>query len=205
MNPDATLEAIGRARVVAVVRADSARQAIALSAAVHRGGIRAIEIALTTPDAADAIREVRGLLPDAVVGAGTVRISPDFVTAAEAGAVFVASPGTSVDVLDDARRAGVLAIPGVLTPTEVERVVRSAPLLKLFPAGIGGPGLLRALRGPFPNVRFMPTGGVVAENVAEWLAAGAFAVGAGTDLCPPDASDLSAVEARAAAYVEAAR
>ena len=204
MTPDDALEAIRRARVVAVIRAESARAAVDAAEALHRGGIRAVEIALTTPGAVEAIREVRSLLPDAAIGAGTVRSAAALEAAVESGAAFVASPGTRMDVLDGARRAGVLAIPGVFTPTEVERVVDVAPLLKLFPAGSGGPALLRALRGPFPDVRFMPTGGIAEANLGEWLSAGAFAVGAGSDLCPPDA-DPETVEARARAYVEAAR
>ena len=138
MTPDAALEAIGSARVVAVVRAQSARKAVEVAQAVYRGGIRVVEIAMTTPGAAAAIREVCGLLPDAVVGAGTVRSTPDVIAAVGSGAAFVASPGTSTDVIDGARRAGVLAIPGVLTPTEVERAAGLAPLLGSSPLGPAG-------------------------------------------------------------------
>ena len=100
----------------------------------------------------------------------------------------------------------MLAIPGVLTPTEVLHVHAHAPLLKLFPAGLGGPALLRSLTGPFPGGRFMPTGGVVLGNVREWFEAGAFAVGAGTDLCPPDAlrrGDQAMITDRARKYLAA--
>jgi 2-dehydro-3-deoxyphosphogluconate aldolase/(4S)-4-hydroxy-2-oxoglutarate aldolase len=204
MTPESALDAIGSARVVAVVRAQSPREAIEVARAVGRAGIGGIEIALTTPDAGAVIREVRGLLPEALVGAGTVRTTSDLRLAVKAGAVFVASPGTRMDVVEGARRAGVLAIPGVLTPTEVERVAEMVPILKLFPAGSGGPSMLRALRGPFPDVRFMPTGGVTAENVREWFAAGAFAVGVGSDLSSAGAG-IADVEARAARYIEAAR
>src|SRR4051794_41327700 len=123
MTPEAALEAIGRARVVAVIRADSARDAVEVARATYRGGIRAIEIATTTPDAAAAIAEVRELLPDAVVGAGTVRSTLALISAVDAGASFVASPGTIAEVIDGAGAAGILAIPGVLTPTEIERAV----------------------------------------------------------------------------------
>ncbi len=203
MTPEAALAAIEQARVVAVVRADSARRAVEVAQAVYRGGVRAIEIALTTPDGGTAIREARTRLPEAVVGAGTVRSTRELMVAVESGAAFVASPGTTMEVVEEARRAGVLAIPGVLTPTEIERMAGRSPLLKLFPAGSGGPAMLRALRGPFPDVRFMPTGGVSAENVADWFAAGAAAVGAGSDLCPPGAESAH-IEARAARYMEVA-
>ena len=206
MTPDAVLEAIAASRIVAVVRAESAEQASAAAAALEEGGITAVEIALTTPDAATAIQEIRTTQPKLLVGAGTVLSSDDVTASVQAGAMFVVSPGHSLEVLDAARQAGLLAIPGVLTPTEVQRAQGLAPLLKLFPAGLGGPDLLRALRGPFPDVRFMPTGGVQIDNLGEWFAAGAFAVGAGTDLCPPDAlrrGDFGAVTERARAYVAA--
>ena len=206
MTPDAVLDAIAESRIVAVVRADSAQQASAAAAALAEGGITAVEIALTTPDAAAAIREIRTTHPTLLVGAGTVLGSSDVTASQEAGAMFVVSPGHSLEVVDAARHAGLLAIPGVLTPTEVQRAKSLAPLLKLFPAGLGGPALLRALRGPFPDVRFMPTGGVQLDNLVEWFAAGAFAVGAGTDLCPTDAlrrGDYGAITKRAREYVAA--
>jgi 2-dehydro-3-deoxyphosphogluconate aldolase/(4S)-4-hydroxy-2-oxoglutarate aldolase len=206
MTPDAVLDAIAASRIVAVVRADSAQQASDAAAALAEGGITAVEIALTTSDAATAIREIRTTQPKLLVGAGTVLSSYDVTASVKAGAMFVVSPGHSLEVLDAAKHAPLLAIPGVLTPTEVQRAQGLAPLLKLFPAGLGGPELLRALRGPFPDVRFMPTGGVQLGNLAEWFAAGAFAVGAGTDLCPTDAlrrGDYGAVTERAREYVAA--
>lgn len=133
-----------------------------------------------------------------------MRSVADVEAAVRAGAAFVASPGTNEAVLRAARDAGVLAIPGVLTPTEIERGTQLAPLLKLFPAGVGGPPLLHALRGPYPRVRFMPTGGVTQTNVADWFAAGAFVVGAGSDLCPPEAierGDFARITSRAATFV----
>jgi 2-dehydro-3-deoxyphosphogluconate aldolase/(4S)-4-hydroxy-2-oxoglutarate aldolase len=204
MTPDAVLDAIVASRIVAVVRAESAQQASDAAAALAEGGITAVEIALTTPDAATAIREIRTAHPKLLVGAGTVLTSYEVTASVKAGAMFVVSPGHSMEVLDAARHARLLAIPGVLTPTEIQRAQSLAPLLKLFPAGLGGPELLRALRGPFPDVRFMPTGGVQLDNLVEWFAAGAFAVGAGTDLCPPDAlrrGDYGAVTERAREYV----
>ena len=206
MTPDEVLDAIAASRIVAVVRAESAQQASDAAAALAEGGISAVEIALTTPEAATAIREIRTTHPKLLVGAGTVLSSYDVTASVEAGAMFVVSPGYSLEVLDAARHARLLAIPGVLTPTEVQRAQGLAPLLKLFPAGLGGPALLRALRGPFPEVRFMPTGGVQLDNLVEWFGAGAFAVGAGTDLCPPEAlrsGDYGAVTARAREYVAA--
>jgi 2-dehydro-3-deoxyphosphogluconate aldolase/(4S)-4-hydroxy-2-oxoglutarate aldolase len=207
VTPDAVLDGLAEHRVVAIVRASSAAGAVETARALRRGGIRAIEIAFTTPDAAAAIRSARGI-DGVVAGAGTVRSTAELEAAVDAGAAFVASPATNLDVLLAARNAGILAIPGVLTPTEIERVLPLSPLVKLFPAGVGGPALLRALRGPYPSVRFMPTGGVARENVQEWFAAGAFVVGAGSDICPTEAidqGDFDAIAARAAEYVEAAK
>jgi 2-dehydro-3-deoxyphosphogluconate aldolase/(4S)-4-hydroxy-2-oxoglutarate aldolase len=206
MTPDAVLNAIAASRIVAVIRAASAKQAVDAVTALAAGGITAVEVALTTPNAATAIREIRTAHPQLLIGAGTVLSSIDVTVSVEAGAAFVVSPGLAPEVLDAARRAPVLAIPGVLTPTEVQRAVGLAPLLKLFPAGLGGPALLEALRGPFTDVQFMPTGGVTVGNVADWFAAGAFAVGAGTDLCPPAAlerGDYDAITRRAREYLSA--
>jgi 2-dehydro-3-deoxyphosphogluconate aldolase / (4S)-4-hydroxy-2-oxoglutarate aldolase len=204
MTPTAVLEAIRRSRVVAVVRAGSAQEAVGAAGALFAGGISAVEIALTTPDAAAAIRDIRTAHPQLLVGAGTVLSSIDVTTSVQAGASFVVTPGFVPDVLDAARRASLLAIPGVFTPTEVERASALAPLLKLFPAGVGGPALLKALRGPYPDLQFMPTGGVHVGNLNEWFAAGAFAIGAGTDLCPPEAlerGDFDEITIRAQQYI----
>jgi 2-dehydro-3-deoxyphosphogluconate aldolase/(4S)-4-hydroxy-2-oxoglutarate aldolase len=208
MTPDTALAAIAASRVVAVVRAGSAQQAIDAVGALHRGGITAVEIALTTPDATAAIREICAAHPALLVGVGTVLNSSDVTGSVEAGAAFVVSPGLALDVLDAAQHASILAIPGVLTPTEVQRASPLTPLLKLFPASLGGPALLGALRGPFPDVRFMPTGGVDVDNLAQWFAAGAFAVGAGADLCSPEwlvHGDYDAITRRAGEYSEALR
>jgi 2-dehydro-3-deoxyphosphogluconate aldolase / (4S)-4-hydroxy-2-oxoglutarate aldolase len=206
MTVDVTVEAIGRSRVVAVVRAQSERDAVAAAAALEAGGVRAVEVALTTPGGIAAIRDIRADHPKMLVGAGTVLRADDVTAAAAAGASFVVSPGFALDVIEAAARAGVLAVPGVMTPTEILHAMPHAPLLKLFPAGVGGPSLLQALRGPFPEVLFMPTGGVGVQNLAGWFAAGAFAVAAGTDLCPPEAlrrRDYAAITVRARAYTDA--
>src|SRR5689334_18018133 len=122
MTPDVTLERLAQRRIVAIVRASSAERAAGAAEALARGGIRAIEIAFTTPGAPAAIRAARRL-DGVVVGAGTVRTLADLEAAVDAGAAFVASPATSIDVLLAARNAEILAVPGVLTPSEVERAL----------------------------------------------------------------------------------
>ena len=104
------------------------------------------------------------------------------------------SPNLDELVLDAAESRGVPALPGVLTPTEVARAARRCSLVKLFPASLGGPALLAALREPFPGLGFVPTGGVTAGGIGDWLRVGAAAVGAGGDLCPREAIDAGDVE-----------
>ena len=191
--------------VVAVLRAGSAERAVAAARALAAGGVTAIEVTFTVPDAPGAIAELAAE-ESLLVGAGTV-LTPDQADAAvRAGARFLVSPGFDDLVLDAAERLGVPALPGVFTPTEVARAARRCSLMKLFPASLGGPTLLAALRGPFPDLAFVPTGGVSSSTVGEWLAAGAIAVGASGDLCPPDATearDTGLLQERAERYVAA--
>ena len=144
-------------------------------------------LAGTASDAAAAIERLaaRGLL----VGAGTITSRAHAREAADAGARFLVSPGLDDEVLEAMLATGLTALPGVFTAGEVMRARRlGAAAVKLFPAGAGGPGLLRALREPFPDLAVVPTGGVTAANLGEWFAAGALAVGAGGSLCPPGAT-----------------
>jgi 2-dehydro-3-deoxyphosphogluconate aldolase / (4S)-4-hydroxy-2-oxoglutarate aldolase len=191
--------------IVAVLRAGSAQRAVVAARALAEGGVTAIEVTFTVPDAPAAIAELaadEALL----VGAGTV-LRPDQAEAAiDAGARFVVSPNLDEQVLDAAESRGVPALPGVLTPTEVARAARRCSLVKLFPASLGGPALLAALREPFPELAFVPTGGVTAGEMGDWLRAGAAAVGAGGDLCPREAieaGDTDLLRARAERYAAA--
>lgn len=179
-------DALALARLIAVIRAPSAEGATSAADAVIEGGIRAVEISFSTPGAPTAIeRARRSHEPDVLVGAGTVCDPAEVAAAVGAGARFLVSPGLDEAVVAAARDADAVHLPGVLTPTEVIRArALGAKILKLFPASLGGPALLRALRDPFPDVDFVPTGGVEPGNVGEWLEAGAVAVGAGGSLCP---------------------
>lgn len=171
-------------QVLAVIRAGSAAEAVQAGRALAEGGVRALEVAFTTPDAAAAIGELAAD-PELFVGAGTVLSGAQAHAAIDAGAAFLVSPSLVPDALAVAREAGVLALPGALTPTEVVAAAEQAEVVKLFPASLGGVSYLKALLAPLPDLRIVPTGGVSAANASEWLAAGAFAVGAGGDLCPP--------------------
>ncbi|HEY0375216.1 MAG TPA: bifunctional 4-hydroxy-2-oxoglutarate aldolase/2-dehydro-3-deoxy-phosphogluconate aldolase [Amnibacterium sp.] len=177
------------AGVVAVLRAPSADAAVSATDALVRGGVTGIEITYSTPDAADAIARIADRYGDAVyLGAGTVLTPEHAVEAVRAGAVFLVSPGLDESLAVTMRATGAALLLGALTPTEVMAARRlGSAVVKLFPASLGGPSYLRSLRGPFPTTPLMPTGGVTAENLGEWYAAGAVAVGAGSELCSPAA------------------
>lgn len=159
------------ARIVPVVVLDDAGDAVPLARALVAGGLPVIEVTFRTAAAAESIRRIVAEVPDAVTGAGTV-ISPEQVDAAvEAGARFLVSPGFLPEVAARAAAAGVPLFPGVATGSEIMAALASGlSILKLFPAGVvGGPKAIAAFSGPFPQVRFMPTGGVSEANLGEYL------------------------------------
>jgi 2-dehydro-3-deoxyphosphogluconate aldolase/(4S)-4-hydroxy-2-oxoglutarate aldolase len=208
-GPD-PLAGLRAATVVAVLRAPTAEAGIGATDALVAGGVTGIEITYSTPDAAAVIREVRRRHGDAVyLGAGTVLQPAQAHEAVEAGAEFLVSPGTEPEVAGAMLGTGATVLSGALTPSEVMTAVRlGVHVVKLFPASLGGPAFLQALRGPFPHVAFVPTGGVNAANLAEWLAAGAVAVGAGGELCSASAlatGDWAAITATARQFADAAR
>lgn len=163
---------LDRCPIVPVVVLDDAEDAVPLGAALLAGGVTVVEVALRTPAAGAALRAMAAELPDLHVGAGTVLTPAQVDEVVDAGARFVVSPGLSGPVLDRAAERGVDALPGVATASELTAaVVRGITDVKLFPAGVlGGVAMVRALSGPFPQVRFLPSGGVSPENVAEYLA-----------------------------------
>jgi 2-dehydro-3-deoxyphosphogluconate aldolase/(4S)-4-hydroxy-2-oxoglutarate aldolase len=173
MTPAAseTLHRITTLGLLPVIELGSVDDAGPLLDALVAGGLPAAEITLRTGAGLTAIAALRQSHPDALVGAGTVRSADDARRVLDAGAQFVVSPGTSPEVLDICRSVGVLAIPGVCTPTEVDSALRSgADAVKFFPAeAMGGPPFLKALAGPFRGVPFIPTGGINASNVADYL------------------------------------
>jgi 2-dehydro-3-deoxyphosphogluconate aldolase/(4S)-4-hydroxy-2-oxoglutarate aldolase len=196
--------------VIAVIRAPSAEAAVEGTRALVAGGVTGIEITYSTPNAAKAIRRIDAEFGDRVLlGAGTLRTSAQVAEAASAGARFLVSPGFDSDVAAAMRATGRTVMIGALTPTEVMVAeANGADVVKIFPAGLFGPPLIRSLRGPFPDTRFMPTGGVSATNVADWVAVGVVAVGAGSELV--SSADLAQerfdiISARAGAFIGAYR
>lgn len=187
MTPSEFVDHLHQVRAVAILRTDDQERAARAMEAAVRGGFRILEFTLGCPGAYELVREFsdrEGL----VVGVGTV-LEPDQAEhAVEAGARFIVSPVTDERVIDAAREAGVAAMPGAFTATEMERARRAgAHLQKLFPAPGIGPAYVRMLLGPLPSLRIVPTSGVTVDNAADWLAAGAHAVGFVASLFDADA------------------
>ena len=166
-----TLERIADSGLVPVVRIEHAEDAPALARTLSSAGLPCIEITFRSAAAADAIRAIQAEVPEMLVGAGTVVSLAQLDLALAAGAMFVVSPGLQVEVVRACQANGTAVIPGVFTPTEVIGAMDlGLSLVKLFPASsAGGPAYLRALAGPFPAMRFVPTGGIDAADLEEYL------------------------------------
>jgi len=183
-DKEKNLQTIIDCGVVAIVRVASAREAVEVCGAIAKGGVKPIEVTMTVPGAIDAIKEFKGAMKDEVlVGAGTV-LDPETARAVIlAGAEFVVSPTLNLEVIKVCRRYSKLVIPGTFTPTEILTAWEAgADIVKVFPATVGGPQYLKDIRGPLPQIRLCPTGGVNLENTPDFIRAGAVAVAAGTSL-----------------------
>ncbi|MEE1754471.1 bifunctional 4-hydroxy-2-oxoglutarate aldolase/2-dehydro-3-deoxy-phosphogluconate aldolase [Streptomyces sp. SP18CS02] len=201
--------ALDAAPVIAILRSGSPRHFAATADALHEAGIHAVEFTLTTPGVLHALREYARSKPAALaLGAGTVMTPFDAQRAVEAGATYLITPATCPDVIREARRLGVPVLPGALTPSEIATAWREgATMVKLFPASIGGPEYLRAVRAPLPHIPLVPTGGIGLAQAADYLAAGATALGMGSplvgDAC--EGGDLHALRERAATLLDGVR
>ncbi|WP_433791405.1 bifunctional 4-hydroxy-2-oxoglutarate aldolase/2-dehydro-3-deoxy-phosphogluconate aldolase [Actinoplanes sp. CA-252034] len=201
LSLDPVSAAIAGCGLVAVLRAPTADGFSAVADVLVAAGVTALEVTLTSRGALEAISGLRRQLPDSVVvGAGTILTEEDAKAAVGAGATFLVSPVGALGPQP------VPFYPGAFSPTEVHAAHRAgAPLIKLFPAGGLGPGYLKDLRGPLPDVRIMPTGGIGLDDIAKWLSAGAVAVGVGGPLIGDAATggSLTALAARARHAVDA--
>jgi 2-dehydro-3-deoxyphosphogluconate aldolase/(4S)-4-hydroxy-2-oxoglutarate aldolase len=183
----AVLEALRTDRALTVVRADRIPDAAQLCRALADGGIRTVELTFTTPGVLDHLAAAADV-PGVLLGVGTVLTADQARAAVDAGARFLVTPGLRPAVAEVAVAAGVPVMLGAFTPTEVATAVDlGAAAVKIFPAGRLGPKYLTDLRGPYPDVELLPSGGISADNAAEFLAAGATAVCAGTSVVPPAA------------------
>jgi 2-dehydro-3-deoxyphosphogluconate aldolase/(4S)-4-hydroxy-2-oxoglutarate aldolase len=197
--------------LVPVIRADSTETALRVTDALVAGGVRTLEITMTVPDALGAIAAVRRRFGgDVLLGAGTVTTAAMADGALDAGAEFLVTPCLVPEVIGAARARDAAILPGAMTPTEVFTAwTLGGDIIKIFPAShVGGASYLRALKGPFPHIRFCPTGGVNLQTIGEWFEAGASAVGVGGELVLKSAikdGDYGAITALAKEYVEAVR
>ncbi len=195
-------------RVIPVVTLARVEQAVSLARALVAGGLPVVEVTLRSPAALDAIAEIAREVPEAVVGAGSLRRPEQIALARAAGARFGVSPGHTAALLDAAEAAGLPFLPGAATASEAMALKeRGYDLIKLFPAGpLGGPAILRALAAPLPEIEFCPTGGVGPDNLADYLACPNVACVGGSWLAPSEllaAEDWAGIEARARAAAQA--
>ena len=201
---------LAEAPVVGVIRGADMAQVMGAVAASVAAGMRVIEITLSRPEAGEHISAVRQKYGDTIaLGAGTVLDAIHASRALEAGAEFIVTPALIPDVIDFCRGRGVPVFPGAMTPTEIYAAhLAGAEMVKVFPASVVGPGFVKNMRGPFPQVRLIPTGGIRVEDAAAWFAAGATAIGVGSELYKKDlmaAGDWGAIERAARQYLAAAR
>lgn len=180
-----TIQKIIESGLVAVIRAESKEQGRKTIEAVKEGGIKAIEITMTVPGAVDIIKELtlEYRNEDLLIGAGTV-LDPETARACIlAGAQYIVSPSLNIETVKLCNRYRVAVMPGVMTITEALTAMEyGAEIIKVFPGNAFGPSIIKAFKGPVPQGNFMPTGGVSLDNISEWIAAGAVAVGTGGDL-----------------------
>lgn len=208
MDKKDTLDKIKDLGLLAVIRGPSAELTVRMVEALVAGGVLGIEITYSTPGAAGVVKTLAGKFGDEILlGMGTLTEIEQVGEAQDAGARFIVSPHCE-EALGGAMVASQLGVMiGALTPSEVMQAYRlGADVVKIFPGSLGGPAYLKALHGPFPHIPMMPTGGVNAENLGDWFAAGAFAVGAGSELCPPawaKEGRFSDITVRAAEFVKA--
>ena len=198
---------------IAVIRLKDSAGVIRAIEAIRAGGIRAVELTMTTPGALELIGEARRVFgEDVLVGIGSVLDAQSACRAVDAGACYVVSPVFRLAVVEEAHRLGVPALPGAFSPTEIlDAHDAGADVVKISPAEVLGVAFLKGVLAPMPFLRLMPTGGVTPENVADWLRAGAVAVGVGSALVDPKlvaAGDFATLTERArrmAAGVQQAR
>ena len=208
MNKGDVLKRIRETGLIPVVRAESADLAMQAVAALKAGGLDVLEVTMTVPGAIEVIQALAGeYAAETLIGAGTV-LDPETARACiQAGAQFIVSPALNEETIEFCREQVVAIIPGALTPTEVVRAWKAgADAVKVFPAGaVGGATYLKALKAPLPQIELIPTGGVSLKTAADFIKAGAMALGVGADLVDPQAlreGNSALITARAHQFLE---
>lgn len=207
-NTDTVLHAIGKTKVISIIRGIESQDIKEVISALYAGGIRCLEVTMNTPGALAMITEARKT-QDIIVGAGTVLSVDDAKKAIDAGAQFILAPCLDVNVITYCLERDVLPVPGIFTPTEMMLAYNSgAKLLKVFPAGSVGPQYIKDLLGPFSGMKLLPVGGVSLENTPAFMQAGAYAVGVGSFLANPSLAkekDFATIRQRAEQFVTLAQ
>ncbi len=208
MSKSDVLNRIKTEKVIALIRADSSSSLLDCARALSAGGLNCIELTMTTPGALEMCALVAKELPQVLLGLGTVLDADTARKGIAAGAKFIVTPALRPTVIAVCREAGVPILSGALTPTEAYSAHElGADVIKIFPAEFFGPAYIKSLKAPFPNLQFLPTGGVTPETLGDFLKAGAFATAAGSSLVAAaalKAGDWAAITARAKVFVAAA-
>ncbi len=207
MQKHEKLSLIRKTGVVANMRARQPEQLVAAAEAIRQGGVRVIEVTMTTPGALDVIAEASARFGDDVLfGAGSVLDTETARAAILAGAGFVVAPTLNFDVIRLCRRYSIPVMPGCYTPTEALNAWEAgADMIKLFPASFGGPDLVKAFLAPLPQLEIIPVGGVTLDNAAEFIRKGSAALGVGSSLVNPKllaAGDMSELTRRAKGFID---
>lgn len=210
MNKQEVLAKVKEAGLLAVIRGPSAELTVKMVQALVAGGVIGIEVTYSTPNAPWVVSELSKQFGDRILlGMGTLTSPAQAMEAKNAGAAYLVSPICEPKLIEGMVASDLAVMAGALTPTEVFQAYSlGTDVVKIFPGSLGGPAYIKALRGPFPNIPMMPTGGVNAGNLKDWFKAGAVAVGAGSELCPKElalAGKFDEISARARDFVEAVR
>ncbi len=208
MNKQETFEKIIQVRLLAVIRGPSEELTVKMVEALIAGGVIGIEITYTTPNAEEVVRTLKEIHGDNIIlGMGTLTESAQVETAKAAGANFLVSPICEIELIKTMVASGLVTMAGALTPTEIFQAYKlGVDIVKIFPGSLAGPEYIKSVHGPFPSIQMMPTGGVSKENISDWFAAGAVAVGAGSAMCPKAlalAGDFKGISKRASEFVDA--
>ncbi|MBI9048773.1 MAG: bifunctional 4-hydroxy-2-oxoglutarate aldolase/2-dehydro-3-deoxy-phosphogluconate aldolase [Anaerolineaceae bacterium] len=207
MNKAEVFEKINELGLLAVIRGPSPDLTVKMVEALVAGGVLGIEITYTTPDAENVVHTLSKKFGSSIVlGMGTLTKPEQTISAKNAGANFLVSPICEANLVKNMVASGLVTMAGALTPTEVfQAYTLGVDVVKIFPGSLGGPAYIKSLKGPFPYIPMMPTGGVSAGNVADWFSTGVVAVGAGSELCPPQLAkngEFEEISKRAAKFVE---
>ena len=208
MSKSEVLSRIKNEKVIALIRADGPDSLLDCARALSAGGLNAIELTMTTPGAIKLVGEVSQKLPAVMLGLGTVLDAETAREGIDAGARFIVTPGLRPEVIKACQELGIPVFSGALTPTEIAAAADlGADIIKIFPAEFFGPPYIKSLRAVFPKLNFLPTGGVTAKTLGDFLKAGAYATAAGSALVDPvalKARDWTSITSRAREFADAA-